>query len=340
MLSVISFMLLAISIMRAQTTSLLVKSSPKGLYLEHTVTAKENFYSIGRLYNVHPKHIAGFNNLNMAGGLNTGQLLMIPLSDTNFNQRSQEGLPLYYIVGESEGLLRISAIHHKLPVETIKKWNKLSTDQVNTGQKLIVGYLNSKESAQVAAIKPPVKEMITTPATTVNKDTVITEQVSSTTAPAENLEEPKKTITQTKDTLGPEQVKTTAEIKEIVKTEPKQPVTKPKETPLRGYGYFKSLFELQVKQQPLSKDQTVTSGIFKTSSGWTDEKFYLLVDGIEPGTIVKVTNPTNSKIIYAKVLGEMAGMKQNLGLNMRMSNAAAAALEITETDKFIVRINY
>jgi hypothetical protein len=61
---------------------------------------------------------------------------------------------------------------------------------------------------------------------------------------------------------------------------------------------------------------------------------------VQPGTIIKITNPANNKTIYAKVLGQMSGIKLNTGLDIRISNSAALALEINETDKFIVNINY
>ncbi|HWJ26030.1 MAG TPA: hypothetical protein VNS32_05780, partial [Flavisolibacter sp.] len=105
-------------------------------------------------------------------------------------------------------------------------------------------------------------------------------------------------------------------------------------------GYFKSQFDQQARIQPAKNDQTATSGIFKTASGWQDGKYYVLIDHVEPGTIIKVINPTNNKAIYAKVLGEMSGIRQNQGYDLRMSNAAASALDITDTDKFIVRVNY
>ena len=105
-------------------------------------------------------------------------------------------------------------------------------------------------------------------------------------------------------------------------------------------GYFKSHFELQVKKFPVSKEQTVTSGIFKTASGWQDAKYYLLIDAVQPGTIIKVINPTNNNVIYVKVLGVMNGIRQNEGFNIRISNAGATALGVTEQDKFIVKISY
>lgn len=121
------------------------------------------------------------------------------------------------------------------------------------------------------------------------------------------------------------------------------PVTRPVSTASvsdGNGGYFKTQFDLQVKSQPVKNDQTASAGIFKTASGWQDGKFYALMDNVEPGTIVKVINPTNNKAVYAKVLGEMSGIRQNQGYDVRVSNAAASALDISDTDKFIVRINY
>ena len=64
------------------------------------------------------------------------------------------------------------------------------------------------------------------------------------------------------------------------------------------------------------------------------------MDGVEPGTIVRVINPSNSKAVYAKVLGAMSGISQNKGLDVRISNAAANVLNISDTEKFIVKVNY
>ena len=64
------------------------------------------------------------------------------------------------------------------------------------------------------------------------------------------------------------------------------------------------------------------------------------MDNVEPGTIVRITNPDNNKAIFAKVLGEMSGLRQNQGLEVRISNAAASALNVSDTDKFIVKVSY
>ena len=123
------------------------------------------------------------------------------------------------------------------------------------------------------------------------------------------------------------------------KTEPvPQPIQQ--SVVVSGNGYFKNDFEKQVKVIPVTTDQTVTSGIFKTTSGWEDGKYYLLIDDVTPGTIVKITNPSNNNAIYAKVLGEMAGIRQNEGYGIRISNAGASLLNVSDQEKFIVKINY
>ena len=131
---------------------------------------------------------------------------------------------------------------------------------------------------------------------------------------------------------------------EIKKEEPKKTepvvVKQPEIKNDDGTGYFKNNFYQQVKTSPPSKEQTLTSSIFKTTSGWQDGKYYLLINGVEPGTIVKITNPSNSKIIFAKVLYAMDKIRENQGVDIRISDAAASSLAVSETDKFILKVNY
>ena len=62
------------------------------------------------------------------------------------------------------------------------------------------------------------------------------------------------------------------------------------------------------------------------------------MNDIVPGTIVKIASMEN-KVVYAKVLGSMPEMKENNGLLLRISNAAASYLGIIDP-KFPVQISY
>lgn len=77
---------------------------------------------------------------------------------------------------------------------------------------------------------------------------------------------------------------------------------------------------------------------FKTQAGWNDGKFYILMNDAEPGTVVKIES-ADGKTIYAKVLMAMQEIRENNGISFRLSNAAAAALGISDT-KFGVTVSW
>lgn len=70
----------------------------------------------------------------------------------------------------------------------------------------------------------------------------------------------------------------------------------------------------------------------------SDRKFYVLLNGVLPGTIVRITAP-NNKIVCARVLGALPEIKGSGNLIMRMSNATALALGMSEA-VFSVSIIY
>jgi LysM repeat protein len=294
----------------AQKNDLMVKSGDNGLYLLHKVAPKESFYAIGRLYNVSAKYLASYNKLDMNNGLQIDQKILIPLTDTNFKQTGNSGTPVYYKVDDEKDIAKISAANKNVSLENLKAWNDLWEDKVKKDMKLIIGFLNSKEMPSVT-IKSKSK---------VEEPVVKTEEMPI--IPVANIEKKK-----------PSENEETKKVEPVTKEEIK-PTTSSSE------GYFKNDFEKQIKITAVTKDQTVAAGIFKTTSGWTDAKYYMLMDGVQPGTIIKIINPENNKAVFAKVLGEMAGIRQNEGYNIRISNAAAAALQIQEQDKFIVKVNY
>jgi LysM repeat protein len=111
------------------------EGSSGALYLVHTVAAKDNFYSIGRLYNVSPKdQLAPFNKLSLEKSLNPGQQLKIPLAAGNFLQSGKAAadeslIPVYHIIADKEGLYRVSINHNKVPIASIKEWNHLKMNR-------------------------------------------------------------------------------------------------------------------------------------------------------------------------------------------------------------------
>jgi hypothetical protein len=345
--------LFSFHVLFAQPGDLLIKKNSKGFYLEHKLAPKEAFFPLSRLYNVHPRLIASFNNLDFNKGLSIGQLVNIPLTDTNFIQTGNKGVPVYY-QSEKETLTAISAKNGKAPANMLRTWNNLKTDNVAAGSKIIVGFLITKEMQDKVIVipektkEPEKEEVVIAPPVEEKKKEIVVEKK---TEPEVKKEESKKTepVIIKADTVlvkeEPKKIEPVKIIPPVVKEEqaPKAPTVNilKEEVPVDTEGgFFKTHFSQQVKQIPVSKEQTLTSSIFKSMNGWKDAKYYLLINGVEPGTIVKLTNPGNNKIVYAKVLYAMEGIRQNQGLDIRISDATAAALSISETDKFIVKVNY
>ena len=316
---------------------LVVHGATPQLYLTHTVAAKENWYSVGRIYNQSPKEMAPFNGLDMEKPLAIGQVLKIPLTDMNYtldgSKASDEVLvPVHHIVADKEWMYRISIGHNKVPIANLEKWNNITNDQLRAGMKLIVGYLKVKTS------QSPLVAMAT------NKPVTSAEPIAKTDPPAQPAKDvavtnppatkPVEPVVQ--PTPKPEPVKT-----EPVKEEPKstgpattEPVSNNSGPVNFKGGYFKGSYN-----GGTGKGTSGNAAIFRSNSGWKDGKYYALMNNVPVGTIVKVSFSSTNKTIYAKVLGQMPEMKENIGLNLRLSDAAATELGAT-IGKFYVNVEW
>jgi LysM repeat protein len=340
-----------------------VQGTSPDLYLLHTVQPKETWYAIGRIYNAQPKEIATLSGVAM-DKLNIGQQLKVPLKAGNFTQDGKKNadevfVPVYHIVQEKEWMYRISQNHNKIPVETLEKWNSVTNDQLQAGMKLIVGYLKVKTAHSPLAAGGLKKIVIpaTTPATAATKPATET-PIAKTEKPAETkTTETKPAETKPAETKPVETKVVEAkkvELKEVKKDDPKKeidtapPATEEKSsktsatvTPVSneanytGYkgGYFKSGYSAS------GKSTAGNAGIFRSTSGWKDGKYYALMNNVPVGTVVKITFTSTNKSVFAKVLGQLPDMRESVGLTVRLSDAAAAELG-AEMGKFYVDVAY
>ena len=97
-------------VLNAQQNKFIAQKNNNGIYIEHKVMPKENWYSVGRAYFISPKEIASFNGLTLEKGLSIGQLIKVPLTSVNFLQSTavSSGAPVYHVVQSKEGLLIIA----------------------------------------------------------------------------------------------------------------------------------------------------------------------------------------------------------------------------------------
>lgn len=292
----------------------------------HTVAPKETLYSLARQYNIHPKELAEYNNLTVETGLTIGQVIKIPAKGTMpalktpaVTQTKTEAIakqtepieinrvPIYHKVEKKETLYHISKLYPNVTMDDIKKWNNLTTDGVSEGTNLIVGYEKGKKTIVTAPAKPLKEDA--------EIKTVAVEQIK------EKIISPEKTVApETRSVLPP------------VATDPAKQETIKVTGKTSGGGYFKNLYNEQTSGKKDIKEETGTAAVFKSTSGWEDGKYYCLHNTAPSGSIVKITNKSTQRSVYAKVLDVIPDLKQNTGILIRLSNAAADELGAGENN--------
>ncbi|MEO8768855.1 MAG: LysM peptidoglycan-binding domain-containing protein [Ferruginibacter sp.] len=297
----------------------------------HTVAPKETLYSLARQFNIPPKDLASYNNIPVTTGLTIGQVIKIPgkgkmpVVKTVSPAKTEpvvkkaetvaEGklFPIYHKVEKKETLYHISKLYPDVTVDDIKKWNNLSGDGLSEGTNLIVAYEKGTTVVE-RKVSEPIKEI-------------------KTVAVEPQKQAPLKTII-------PDKAVVVTETKTVpVKTmEPAKGETNKITGKSFNGGYFKSLYAEQTSNKTV-KEETGTAAIFKSTSGWEDGKYYCLHNTAPAGSIVKITNKNTQKSIYAKVLDVIPDLKQNNGIMIRLSNAAADELGAGEAN-FESVINY
>ncbi|HVM88743.1 MAG TPA: LysM peptidoglycan-binding domain-containing protein [Puia sp.] len=306
----------------AQSHDLDIHNDNGRLYLLHHVVAKENWYSIGRIYNAGPKEIAPFNGLTLNYSLRIGQELKIPLGSSNFSQDGRKEadetfVPVYHIVETNETFAHISSLYNRVSIENLEKWNRIKKETVKQGTRLIVGYIKVKTSISYLARGGADKiDAIAETKNTTEINQPVVKEDKKVNAIVEEKQEIKP-VTPTPSTSNPN----------------KAIYTNTSNNSHLSGGYFSPDFT------DGGNKASGTAGTFKSTSGWNDGKYYALINNVPVGTIVKIIAPATQKSVYAKVLGQLPDMKESEGLLVRISNAAANELGEPE-GQFGVLVKY
>ena len=313
----------------AQQNTLVIGGSTPKLFIVHKVTSKENFYSIGRMFNVPPKDIAAYNNVQFENGLSVGESIKIPLTENNFSQSEPSGsgeafIPVYHTVQPKEGLYRVSLNYNKVSIASLKKWNHIQSDAVSIGSPLIVGYLKVKAESPLAGKGIKVNRNVPAVTTQETKPETVKPDVNpERLPPVKNPDAGKQEKKDIQETDDHKVTVTTVNTKSNINF---------------SGGYFKTLYTEQTENKfPLNEPGS--AGVFKSTSGWQDGKYYCFNNGTSPGTVIKITNNSTGKSVYAKVLDAIPDIKQNSDLTLILSNAAAEELGAAE-GKFDCALSY
>jgi len=312
---------------------LVIMGKPPDLYVVHTVGDGESLQTISNQFGQSVTRLSSYNGKTAASVLTKGEQIKIPVTEYNLLRvkgDEDNSAPLYHIIKKGDNLYRLSQAN-KVTVAKLKEWNNLKTDIVKDGQAIIVAFM---VNAKVSTVK---KEVATPDVTTVETAKIKHEEIT----PPVKKDIVKPMPKTTDATINPPPV-VVPETKKVVNKPPDNVPVKKEEPsdyiPKEGdEGYFAAAYTEHGKE--LEKQfHSGDAAIFKTISGWTDHKYYVLINDVAPETIVRITAP-NNKSICAKVLGPLQETKGASGLLLRMSNSAASTLGIADT-KFTVTVTY
>ncbi len=295
-----------------------------GSIVTHFIKKGETISSIARQYHTKKDDILRLNNLSDNTVLHIGQKIIVPTGKGNTVSQPTVTTKTatvvkpapnnnQYQIMPGDNLTKIAKQHH-VTEQQLKDWNGLKNDNIKAGNYLTVSNIN-------AAPKPIVKKEEKKAETEISPAKVdpIVKKVEP------QPEQITKPIVQEK---APEKVETKETKTQVAET--------PKPTPAivstkNGEDFFKNEFS--------STKNSVegNSGIFKTIAGIQDKKYYVLLNNIESGKVVKIS--ANNKFVYAKVLGSLPNIKEDNDLTLRISSAAANALGIGE-NKFIAKVEF
>ncbi len=291
-------------------------------YTIHTIAQGETLSALAQKYHTTVGDIMRLNGLHAKSQLMIGQKIKIPSAGGKETPDSVAKMPsapaansdvaTHYVL-QGETLYSISK-KFGVTVDQLKQWNNLSNENIHFGQLLAV---SSEGVAMIATKNPDLQKKEEQKADTTNTETKNT---------ADTIKE-KKENTDTSKQLIAKAVS--------VDVVPMHPLpaqdSSSKDT---GNGFFAKDFPGSNNLKNISGDAMT----FKTNSGWSDEKYYILTNEVPSGSIVKVSSP-NGKSLYAKVLWKLEDMKLNEGLTFRVSDAAASVLGINES-KFRLTVEW
>ena len=232
-----------------------------------------------------------------------GALVNLPLPGKLYDSPCKECVSVVHIVQKGEGLYRIGVWYGYRNGTAIKQLNQLRTDALQPGKQLIVGYI----AANYVTNYPPVKGEIILP------------------APSETIE-----ISEKVNTAPDADSNATGARLQVAER-----VVEKRELSYVGDGIFSGEYSAEGEKSVRNK---IKAASFKSASGWEDGRFYLLSNQIRIGVVVKVTHPVSRVFLYAKVVGPLPDIKQNQGIQLRLSSAAAVKLGFTGEQE-IVELN-
>jgi LysM repeat protein len=277
--------------------SLFVVQDGAGWSIRHRVKPKETIFLLSRRYYAPPAVIAEANGKTYSDGLTTNAIVMIPTGPFNWlglSPGSMSQIKPVYYKIEHGDRLYQIARQAGTSKKDLMARNSLLTDSPPPGRVLFVGWLKFDKS--------------TIPADPLPQKPVLVKQQGKTLVPPQKKDTPKYVLPPVKDVA--------------VLDDPPVPKLNPT---------LEDLWNEQTQSGASAITEKATAGFFNTGSS---AAMYAFHNAAARGTIIRIRNLNNDKVIYVKVLGTLPNTKAFIGCTVGLTNAAKAALDVRDQKAF------
>lgn len=287
----------------------------------HVIKEGETLSQLAKKYGTTVGDIMRLNKMTSDSKLSVNEEVKIPVGD----QAVTTSVPSTHVVEKGETLYQLSR-KFGLTVNQIRDWNNITGNNIQVGQTLRLTAPSVGDQAAVTASVPSSSTESSTPVATppVTTPTTDTPQNDQNINPATTNATGTDTVADT-DAAGAKQRDQSVF----------DPNTSGTDAGSSAEGAFATAYKSQANGTELITKGS--AGEFKSASGWKDGKYFILMNEVAPGTLVKVQ--TKGKTIYAKVLWNLGNVKENAGLSYRISDAAASSLGLSG-EPFDIIVSY
>ena len=115
---------------------------------DHHLAKGQTLYSLARFYGMQPEELLFYNPQIDPLNISIGDKVKIPIPNRaivrkpNRLRNPKTALPIVHKIKRGETLYRLSKIYYRIPIDTIKSWNNMTSDVLNKDHELYVGWMD------------------------------------------------------------------------------------------------------------------------------------------------------------------------------------------------------
>lgn len=326
-----------------------------GKYLDHQVEKKQTLFSLANVYGIDLFDLYDYNPVLKTRVLYAYDILRIPLSsnhiitDQTQLDRSKQNRPVYYIIKPKDNLYRIAKVYFNMSYEDLMNRNKLNSQQIRVGQKLLIGWFDSdKKGEGIPDYKPNIakneQNKLEQKWTDANPSGFTVEYKA---LDLENQEWKKKYGE--KENKSNELIPLSPEISPIVikdrrdefKKETSASTVESGRSESRGILNNPNVMEKsEAKSKVLKRRMVTQNGVAQwTKTNYQTNDLYVLHPTAPINSVVELTNPMTHRKIYAKVLSNMPARLYSDDVSVVVSPGVANLLGAID-GRFYVKLRF